>query len=235
MMCAEDEEPLESRQSRERRTCRFGTCCAAYRSWCVVVRTYFMEIDLSKRFHDTRNADTFPTLICRGRRCGQTGVKCCERVGPTAHSISFLVGYIKDLGFRRMVVKCDNEPSTKSLQDVVIQAFAGAEVVPQDPPEGDRMANGRVEMTAREVKRQCRTLWISVEQQTSARVADDSPMLSWLPRFCSTFHEQNEIWCRWKNERTETNRTKIEETHGTIWRTGCRHNRSSPTTAGMVL
>ena len=45
------------------------------------------------------------------------------------------------------------------------------------------MANGRVEMTVREVKRQCRTLRISTEQNTSVRIADDSPLLSWLPRF----------------------------------------------------
>ena len=47
------------------------------------------------------------------------------------------------------------------------------------------MANGRVEMTVREVKRQCRTLRTSTEQNTSVRIADDSPLLSWLPRFAA--------------------------------------------------
>ena len=51
------------------------------------------------------------------------------------------------------------------------------------------MANVRVEMAVREVKRQCRTLRISAEQNTSVRIADDSPLLSWLPRFCSASHE----------------------------------------------
>ena len=48
------------------------------------------------------------------------------------------------------------------------------------------MANGRVEMAVREVKRQCRTLRISAEQNTSERIADDS-------------HEQNENWQRRKD------------------------------------
>ncbi len=43
------------------------------------------------------------------------------------------------------------------------------------------MAN-RVEMAVREVKRQRRTLWISTEQHTSVRIADDSPLFSWLLR-----------------------------------------------------
>ena len=44
---------------------------------------------------------------------------------------------------------------------------------------------GRVEMAVREVKRQCRTLRISAEHNTGVRIADDSPLLSWLPRFAA--------------------------------------------------
>ena len=58
-------------------------------------------------------------------------------------------------------------------------------MIPQGPPEGDHMTNGRVEMAVREVKRQCRTLRISTEQNTSVRIADDSPLLSWLLRFAA--------------------------------------------------
>ena len=104
---------------------------------------------------------------------------------PQHTPFSFLVGFIKDLGFRRIILKCDNEPSTKALQDAVIHACVGVEVIPQGPPEDDHMAKGRVEMAVREVKRQCRTLRISAEQNTSVRIADDSPLLSWHPRFAS--------------------------------------------------
>ena len=81
------------------------------------------------------NADTFPILICRDSRYGQTGATCCERKGPAAYSISFLVGFIKDLVFRMNILECGNEPSTKALQDAVIQACVGVEVIPQGPPE----------------------------------------------------------------------------------------------------
>ena len=73
------------------------------------------------------NADTFPILICRDNRYGQTGATCCEWKGPTAYSISFRVGFVKDIGCRRIILICDNEPSTKALQDAVF---------PQGPPEG---------------------------------------------------------------------------------------------------
>ena len=126
-------------------------------------------------FLTQEHADTLPILIFRDSRYGQTGATCCMRKGPTAYSISFLVGFIKFLGFRRIILKCDNEPSTKALQDAVIFACVGVEVIPQGPPEGDHMANGRLGMAVREVKRQCRTLRLSAEQNTSVSIADDSP------------------------------------------------------------
>ena len=67
----------------------------------------------------------------------------------------------------------------------MIQACVGVEVIPQGRPEGDHMANGHVELAVREVKRQCRTLRISAEHTTGVRIADDSPLLSWLPRFAA--------------------------------------------------
>ena len=40
----------------------------------------------------------------------------CGRKSPTSYSISFLVGFIKDLNLRRITPKCDNELNTKALQ-----------------------------------------------------------------------------------------------------------------------
>ena len=47
------------------------------------------------------------------------------------------------------------------------------------------MANGRLEMAVLEVKRQCSTLPISAERNTSVRIADDSPLLSCFPRYAA--------------------------------------------------
>ena len=60
----------------------------------------------------------------------------------------------------------------------MLQACAGVEVISLGPPEGYHMANGRVEMDVREVQRQCGTLRISIQQNTSVRIADDNPLLS---------------------------------------------------------
>ena len=122
-------------------------------------------LDGGAGFLTQENADTLPILICRDSRHGRTGATFRERKGPTAYSIPFFVGFIKDLGFRRIILNCDDEPSTKALQDAVIHACVGVEVIPQGPLEGDHMANGSVEMAVREMKRQCRTLRTSAERK----------------------------------------------------------------------
>ena len=53
-------------------------------------------VALDYGFLTQENADTFPVLICRDSRYGQTGAPW---KGPTAYSTSFLVDFIKDLGF----------------------------------------------------------------------------------------------------------------------------------------
>ena len=161
----EDEEPLEAEIPRVRMNPKNPTSRekpehedpghAVNRSWCAACvegrgvggqhRIELSEEEERERttpivafdygFLTRENADTFPVLICRDSRYAQTGATCCERKGPTAYSISFLVGFIKDLGFRKIILKCDIEPSTKALQDAVIHACVGVELIPQRPPE----------------------------------------------------------------------------------------------------
>ena len=73
----------------------------------------------------------------------------------------------------------------------MIHACVKVEGISQGPPEGDNMANGRVEMAVRKVKRQCRIIIISAEHNTGVRIADDSPLLSWLPRYAA--HVMNKM------------------------------------------
>ena len=119
---------------------------------------------------------------------------------PQHTPFHFLLVSSKTLGFRRTILKCDNESSTKALQDAVIHACVRVEVIPRGPPEDDHMANGRVEMAVEEVKRQSRTLIVSAEQSTSVRTADDSRLLSWLSRFAAQVMNNDEDRQRRKNE-----------------------------------
>ena len=99
---------------------------AVCRSWCAAcVGGLIVASDygfMTRKCRHVSNSDVLSQWVWSTR---------CERKGPTANSISFLGRLIKDLRFRRFILKCDNEPSTKSLQDAVIQACVGVEVIAQ--------------------------------------------------------------------------------------------------------
>ena len=110
-----------SREKREHEDSGHAVC----RNWCAACvegrgvggqhRIELLEAEERERitpivafdygFLTEENADTFPILICRESRYGQTGATRCERKGSTACSISFPVGFIKDLGFRRIILR----------------------------------------------------------------------------------------------------------------------------------
>ena len=134
----EDEEPLEAEIPKVRTKPKITTSRekqghehsghAVYRSWCAACvegrgvggqhRIELLEEEERERttpnvafdygFLRQGNADTFPITICRDNRYGQTGATCCERKRPTAYSISFFVGFINDLGSRRIILIRDN-------------------------------------------------------------------------------------------------------------------------------
>ena len=110
---------------------------------------------------------------------------CVDRKGPTACAVQFLVGVLRDIGHRRIELKCDNESSTVSLRSAVIDACRDIEVLPKGPPVGDHQANGLVEVAVRTIKRQCRVIRLSTENELCMRIPDDHPCLTWLPRFAS--------------------------------------------------
>ena len=113
----EDEEPVEaeiprvslnpknptSREKQEHEDSGHAVC----RNWCAACvqgrgvgaqyRIKLLEEEERERktpivasdygFVTQEHEDTFPSLICRDSRYGQTGATCCERRGPTAYSI----------------------------------------------------------------------------------------------------------------------------------------------------
>ena len=127
-----------SRAEQEHEDCEHAVC----RSWCAacveargVGRQLQVEpLEEEKRERTTpmvafdcalstqENADTFPILICQDNRHGQTGVTCCERTDPTAYFTPLLVDFIEDLGFRRITLKDENEPSMKVFQEAMIHS-----------------------------------------------------------------------------------------------------------------
>ena len=67
-------------------------------------------------FLTREKAGSFPILIRRDKQVWSDGSDMLSSGKVPRHApFHFLVGFFKDLGVRRIILKCDNEPSTKAL------------------------------------------------------------------------------------------------------------------------
>ena len=102
--------------------------------------------------------------------------------GRIAYGISYLVGWLRGLGYKRLVVKSDNERALLSLLSAVSESMPGVEMVPQTSPEGDAAANGFAESAVRELKTQAAVLKAELETKLGRAVARDEAVSAWFAR-----------------------------------------------------
>ena len=86
---------------------------------------------------------------------------CCQSCVSSAGASAF----IESLGFKRILVRSDNERSLLSLIERVRCNLTGVELVLMTSPEGDHQANGLAEVGVREIKAQTSILRSQLEQR----------------------------------------------------------------------
>ena len=118
---------------------------------------------------------------CRNSSTGCLGATVVDRKGASDNASSFLTAFIKSLGFKRILVRSDNERSLLSLIERVMNNLTGVELVQMTSPEGDHAPNGLAEVGVREIKAQTRILRSQLEQRLGNRIDEKDP-LTWIPR-----------------------------------------------------
>eukprot|EP00974_Lingulodinium_polyedra_P008537 815022-Lingulodinium_polyedra.AAC.1 len=92
--------------------------------------------------------DEGPGIICilvlRDDKTGCYGATVVPRKGPDPYVVEYCAGFLRMLGYRRLIYKSDNEPAILSLKRTVLKAVE-AEVVEQESPPYDPQANGLAE------------------------------------------------------------------------------------------
>eukprot|EP00974_Lingulodinium_polyedra_P026370 2543977-Lingulodinium_polyedra.AAC.1 len=152
-----------------------------------------------------------PLLVIKDRSTQCIGATMIQRKGhQDDYAVSYMTGVVLGLGWKRLLLRSDNEPALLSFLRRVTANLPGVEVVPQTSPEGDHAANGLAEVGVRELKAQTRVLRSQVESRLGARLARDDPLLAWLPR-----HAGN---CMSRYRVLEDGRTPEHRRTGKRWR-----------------
>ena len=114
----------------------------------------------------------------------------CERKVPTTCSTAFLVGFIKDIGFRRIILKCDHKPSTKALQRVDSKHLREWMFFHKEHLRVITWPMVVWKWFSEKWNDNAELSWFQLNK-TQARDGDDSPPLSWLQRL------QRKSWRKW--------------------------------------
>ena len=171
---------------------------AVYRSWCRHCvaskgRAHahssreegeLPELGIDCGFFGRDREDVLPILCvkCRNSSTGCLGATVVDRKGASDYASSFLTAFIKSLGFKRILVRYENERSLLCLIERVMNNLTGVELVQMTSPEGDHAANGLAEVGVREIKAQTRILRSQLEQRLGNRIDEKDPFMSWIPR-----------------------------------------------------
>ena len=148
--------PPEAPSAAERRE-HEDTGHVVYRSWCKVCNetrgTGFIHRTVAKSpeekaaevpvvgfdycYMNEDGSECLPILVMKDHVYLYWGATVVEVKGPSDYAVSYMVGYLRDLGFRRVFLKCDNEPAILSLRDKVRESMRDVEIMYTGPPPGD--------------------------------------------------------------------------------------------------
>ena len=88
------------------------------------------------------------------------------------------------MGYKRVILKPDQEPSIVAFCDAVKNGWHG-EIVPEASPKGESKSNGEVKRAAQSAHGLARTLKDFLEQQSGITLESRGPLLAWLVEHCS--------------------------------------------------
>lgn len=131
-----------------------------------------------------------PLLVLYDARTRGIYAHSVERKGPCLGVCKLFTNELDGLGYRRIVLKSDGEPSLKSFTDTLTRAWTG-EVVPERSRKWEAQSNGEAGRAIQTLSAQTSTMKLALEARVGAEVADDAPIISWLIEYAAVLLRRN--------------------------------------------
>ena len=121
-------------------------------------------------------SETAPHIVVKDRKSNAYFSTSLDSK-TSQYAVAFVAGAIQKLGYKKILMKSDNEPSIKRLKERVSECY--------EAPVGDSRANGSAENAVKQVKGQFRTLTTSTEDRYGCKIDAKSCLIAWIPRHCA--------------------------------------------------
>ncbi|CAK0798924.1 unnamed protein product, partial [Prorocentrum cordatum] len=150
----------------------------------------------------------------------------------STYAAKYFTNFLVELGYRRIILKSDNEPALLKLRREAVKDMQ-IEVVPRESPVSDHQANGAAESGVREAKKGIRALKTSTEDRYGRKLAEDHVLLAWLARHVVQTSNRYKVG--------EDGRTPVQRSTGRRWKKPallfgeCIMARLAVTRAGIMI
>ena len=81
-------------------------------------------------------------LVCKCKRTGCLAATQVLEKGMNVYALAFFTGWLRGLGWKRLLLRPDNERALLAFLRAAAASLEGVEVIEQASPEGDHAANG---------------------------------------------------------------------------------------------
>ena len=130
---------------------------------------------------DEQDGNHNPILVIEDDTSKTVMAHMLPRKGVDEYAVERLKQDIGLLGYKRIVLKSDQEPAILALK-AEVKRTSGVEIVPELSPVGESQSNGRAERAVRTTKGQFRTMKEALDSRYKDRIPASHPVLSWMPR-----------------------------------------------------
>ena len=145
-------------------------------------RTSVPEISVDYMYMSIGNSDEqigMPILVAKDRKTNWTMAGVVPSKGKCAHAVRRMEGMLDILGYRKYILKSDQEPAIMELKEQV-RMSREEEVIMEESLVEDSRSNGLIERAIQGVQDQIRTLKSALESRLGKEVSAEHPALPWL-------------------------------------------------------
>ena len=90
----------------------------------------------------------------------------------TEVAVEFYIDCIQELGYAKakIIIKSDQEPSIKVINDMVSERRIGVETILEESPKGSSQSNGAVEIAVQQAQGRIRCMRLALEQHYNTKI-----------------------------------------------------------------
>ena len=148
-----------------------------------------------------------PILVIKDENTKRISAHVVPEKGRNAHAVKVLRHEIEILGYKKMILKSDQEPAIMALKESV-KRERDEDIVMEESPVGESASNGSIENAVRNVQGQVRSMRDALETRYQIKINGESSCIPWMVRHAANLISRYQVgmdgrtaYERWKGKK----------------------------------